>query len=534
MCKTTCFIFSLLLSFLAPVEEGVLDLRVTDVTGQTVRNIGITCGERCATAYTDDAGRARLRLPPEKRSDDWVFLQTLKGAGAQEWVLISPWDYRLNVPSFANKPDNIAVVTVARKGDRQLLSSGRAVETLTARIVRQLKAKLDREVSDAERQLVLKEQAESFGLTPQDVDAAIREWGRKAEDPYQQGLAALYERNFPKATELLTKSYEIRKAEKEKKENEFVDAAVFLGDALYAQGKFHEAIVKYREASAERPDDGTILNSLAKALLGAEDLDEAARTGKRAVSAKMAESGFGPRSPQLAGAKFELARVYFKQRNFKDAEAALKEALEINEQELGPQDASVEQCLRALAEVYWAMDRYDEGGKAASRANDIKNKLTRDKQERDLAEAKSELADKEKELGPENPALEPSVRKLAFAHFYLNQFAEAEPLFIRALALQEKINGREHPAIAVPVMDVARVYHSLKKYPEAEAAWKRALAILEKVVEPDHYRLIKPLKGYWLTLLEMGREAEAKAVQERIQAIEKKYPGYGDAEKKAA
>src|SRR5262249_17110539 len=163
-----------------------------------------------------------------------------------------------------------------------LLNSGRAVETLTARIVRQLKAKLEREVSDAERQLVLKEQAESFGLTPQDVDAAIREWGRKAEDPYQQGLAALYERNF------------------------------------------------------------------------------------------------------------------------KDAEAAVKEALEINEQELGPQDASVEQCLRALAEVYRATDRYDEAGKVESRANDINNKLTRDEQERDLAEAKSELADKEKEFDPEN------------------------------------------------------------------------------------------------------------------------------------
>ncbi len=70
MRKTTSFIFFLLLSFLTPVEEGVLDLRVTDVTGQTVRNIGITFGERCATAYTDDAGRGRLRLPPEKRSEE--------------------------------------------------------------------------------------------------------------------------------------------------------------------------------------------------------------------------------------------------------------------------------------------------------------------------------------------------------------------------------------------------------------------------------------------------------------------------------
>lgn len=534
MFKTIGLVLFLLFLFLSPVEEGVLELRVTDVTGQTVRNIGITCGERCATAYSDDAGRARLKLPPEKRSDDWVFLQTLKGTGGQDWVLISPWDFRLNVPSFANKPDNIAVVTVARKGDRQLLSSGRAVETLTARIVRQLKAKLEREVSDAERQLVLKEQAESFGLTPQDVDVAIREWGRKAEDPYQQGLAALYEQDYPKATELLTKSYEIRKAEKEKRENEFVDVALFLGDALNAQGKFREAVVKFKEASAERPTDGAILNQLAIALLGAEEVDEAERTHRKAVSAKMAESGFGPRSPQLAGAQYELARLNFRQRKFKEAEALLKEALEINEQELGPQDENVEKCLRSLAEVYWAMDRYDEAGKVASRANEIKNKLTRDRQERDLVEAKAELASKEKELGPENPALEPSVRKLAFAHFYLFQLSEAEPLFIRALALQEKANGREHPAIAVSVMDVARVYHSLKKYPEAEAAWKRALAILEKVVEPDHYRLLKPLQGYWITLLDMGREAEAKQVEERIKAIEKKYPGYGDARKKAA
>jgi tetratricopeptide (TPR) repeat protein len=534
MNRSVGIVFLLLFSFLTPVEEGILDLRVTDVTGQTLRNIGVTCGERCATAYSDDAGLARLKLPPEKRSDDWVSLQVMRGSGGQDWVLISPWDYRLNVPSFVNKPDNIAVITVARKGDRQILSSGRAVETLTARIVKQLKAKLEREVSDEERHLVLKQQAESFGLTPQDVDTAIREWGRKAEDPYHQGLAALYERNYPRATELLTKSYDIRKAEKEEKESEFVDAALFLGDALYAQGKFREAVVKYQEASAERPTDGVILNSLAKALLGAEDLDEAARAGRRAVSAKMADSGFGPRSPQLAGAQFELARVYFRQQKFMEAEALLKESLEINEQELGPQDASVEACLRALAEVYWATNRYDEGGKMASRANDIKNKLTRDKQERDLDDAKMELAGKEKELGRDNDALEPSIRKLAFAYFYLNQYAEAEPLFQRALALKEKTAGRDHPAVVVPVMDLARVYHYLRKYPDAEVAWKRALAILEKVVEADHYRLLKPLKGYWLTLLEMGRKDEANAVQQRIRAIEKKYPDYGDARQKAA
>lgn len=534
MCASIGLVLSLILWGMPPAEEGVLDLRVVDVTGRTVRNVGITCGERCATGYSDDAGRTRLKLPPDKRSDDWVMLQVVGNSSGQDWVLISPWDFRLNVPSFANKPDNIAVITIARKGDRQLLSSGRAVETLTARIVKQVKAKLDREVSDQERQLVLKEQAESFGLMPQDVDAAIREWGQKAEDPYQQGLAALYERNYPRATELLTKSYEIRKAEKEKTRAEFIDAALFLGDSLYAQRKFREAAGKYQEASAERPTDGVILNSLAMALLGAEELEEAERASLRSVSAKLADTGFGPRSPQLAGAQYQLARVYYREGKFAEAEASLKEALEINEQQLGPEDASVENCLRAYVEVLLATKRYDEANAMRLRADNIKNKLTRDQRERDLAAAKAELAAKEKDASPDSPSLEPSVRKLAFAYFYLTQYAQAEPLFRRALALQEKADGADHPAVAVSVMDLARVCQALERYPEAEMLWKRALGILEKVVEPDHYRLLKPLQGYRGVLIKLGREAEAKAVDVRIQTIEKKYPDYSNAQKKAS
>lgn len=534
MLRTTGFLLLLLWSLIIPIEEGVLELRVTDVTGQVIRNLGITCGAQCSTAYSDDAGRARLKLPPEKRSDDWVFLEVVKGSGNGEWVLISPWDFRLNVPSFANKPENIAVVTIARKGDRQLLSSGRAVETMTARIVKQLKVKLEREVSDEERRLVLQQQADSFGLTPQEVDTAIREWGRKAEDPYQQGLAALYEKNYPRAVELLTRSYDLRKAEMEQKINEFVDATVFLGDALYAQSKFREAAAKYEEASSKRPTDGVILNSLAMALFAAGDLQAAERAGERAVSAKMSDRGFGPRSPQLAGAQFELARIYFEQRKYPQAETLLKQALEINEQQLGPQDASVENCLRAYARVLYAMKRYEEGQKAEIRANEIKNKLTRDKLERDLINAQADFAAREQELGAEAPALEPSVRKLAFAYFYLQKYAEAEPLFQRALALKEKALGLEHPDVADSVMDLARVYQRLQKFPQAEAACLRALAILEKVVEKDHFRLLPPLRGLAEIYGGTDRLPELKTMEERIRAIEKKYPQYNQSNKRAS
>ena len=42
--------------------------------------------------------------------------------------------------------------------------------------------------------------AKQYGLQPEDLDKAIRAWGAKTTDPYDAGLAALYERNYDKAT----------------------------------------------------------------------------------------------------------------------------------------------------------------------------------------------------------------------------------------------------------------------------------------------------------------------------------------------
>ena len=277
-----------------------------------------------------------------------------------------------------------------------------------------------------------------------------------------------------------------------------------------------------------------ILNLLAMALFAAEDLNEAERASQKAVSAKMGERGFGPRSPQLAAAQFDQARIYYEHGKYEDAETSLKQALEINEQELGPQDADVGNCLQAYVLVLRAMRRDEEANVMEMRAKAIKNKLTQDQQQKDLIAAQAELASREKELGAENPALEPPVRKLAFAYFYLSQYAAAEPLFQRALTLNEKALGHDHPSVAISVMDLARVYQSAQKYPEAEARWKRALALLEKVVEPDHYRLLKPLKGYAELLDRTGRRDEWKVITDRIKTIEKKYPEYGDARKKAS
>jgi hypothetical protein len=125
----------LLLGILPSVEEGYLELFVKDATGKLLRDVDVGCKEKCSVAVSDSRGRARLKLPPQLHSDDWVSLQIVKRAGGPNWTLISPWDDRLNIPSFANKTENNTTVVVVRKGDKQILKSGVALQALAERCV---------------------------------------------------------------------------------------------------------------------------------------------------------------------------------------------------------------------------------------------------------------------------------------------------------------------------------------------------------------------------------------------------------------
>src|SRR5262245_37184730 len=223
--------FAALRPFGLPVEEHILVLFMTNTAEEQISDITVTCKGDCSQTSAVQ-GRVRLKLPPQARPGEWVTLQIIKHAGGRDWVLISPWDSRVIIPPFENKADNAVPVVVARKGDKQMLSSGKAIESLVARVLKEVVPKLDKQISEEERRLVLKLQAEVVGLTPEEVDAAIREWGKKAQDPYQQGLAALYEKNYPESTKLLTQSFQVRKEAAQKAVNEYADVSFFLGRSL--------------------------------------------------------------------------------------------------------------------------------------------------------------------------------------------------------------------------------------------------------------------------------------------------------------
>jgi tetratricopeptide (TPR) repeat protein len=317
-------------------EEGVMVIHATNAEDEPVAGVVLSNkGDGTRSAPTDGAGVTRMDLSKATKPGDWVHLQMMKGTeGNENWILISPWDGRVQVPLFDNKADRFVSVVVAQRFDKRLLANTKALSAMAAAAVSELGPKATGEtITEEQRPAVLEDIAKRYGLGSEEVDKAIRAWGEKAKDPYEKGLAALYERNYPLATEQLSKSLEIRESELEKKKAEVVDAAFFLGQSLYEEGKYQESANAYRKASALRPDDATIINNLGASLAGAGRYAEAEPLYKRSLATR--EKSLGPDHPDVAQSLNNLADLYRSQGKYIQAEPLYKRALAVFEKSLG-------------------------------------------------------------------------------------------------------------------------------------------------------------------------------------------------------
>jgi tetratricopeptide (TPR) repeat protein len=86
------------------------------------------------------------------------------------------------------------------------------------------------------------------------------------------------------------------------------------------------------------------------------------------------------------------------------------------------------------------------------------------------------------------------MNSLAALYRRQGRFAEAEPLFRRALAIYEKAAGPEHPAAATLLSNLGQVLKVEGRYDEAEPLIRRLLAIHEKAQGKDHPDTARSLK----------------------------------------
>ena len=138
---------------------------------------------------------------------------------------------------------------------------------------------------------------------------------------------------------------------------------------------------------------------------------------------------------------------------------------------------------------------------------------------------KRALAIREKALGPDHPDVGTSLNNLAGLYRAQGRYAEAEPLYKRGLAITEKALGPDHPDVGTSLNNLAVLYQRQGRYAEAEPLYKRGLAIREKALGPDHPDVGTSLNNLAALYHAQGRYAEAEPLYKRALAISEKALG---------
>ncbi len=121
-----------------------------------------------------------------------------------------------------------------------------------------------------------------------------------------------------------------------------------------------------------------------------------------------------------------------------------------------------------------------------------------------------------------------AARMLNQAGEYLNeraQYADAGPLFRRALAIREKVFGIEHASVASSLNNLAGLYYNLGKYAEAESIWNRALTITENAFGNEDMRVATLLNNLAELYTKQGRYVQAEPLYHQSLAIYRKTLG---------
>ena len=138
---------------------------------------------------------------------------------------------------------------------------------------------------------------------------------------------------------------------------------------------------------------------------------------------------------------------------------------------------------------------------------------------------KRALAIKKQVVGENHPEYADSLNGLAVLYDSRGDFAKAELLYQQALLIQKKVLGENHPSYAVGLDNLAGLYWSMGEYARAEPLYQRALAIKKQALGENHPHYAGSLGNLALLYASMGKYAKAESLYQQVLAIKKKTLG---------
>ncbi len=248
--------------------------------------------------------------------------------------------------------------------------------------------------------------------------------------------------------------------------------------AAFARGEIAEQEVRWQDA-VEHYTRAAQLDPCFENLIGAqkltydiEDYDSSLSFGLDAQKAAIKEHG--EKSEQYANILNNLASVYLMQKQYKEAEWLLKDALKISQDIFGKKSPEVAISLNNLGGMYQEQKQYRKATHFFRRALNIHKEA----------------------VGIKHFFTATALNNLGGAYRSLGEFKKATPLFKQALKIRKEVLGVNHPNIANSYNSLGGLYADQGQYKKAEPFIRPALEIYEATFGPNHPRTKEAKNNY--------------------------------------
>ncbi|HEX7979154.1 MAG TPA: serine/threonine-protein kinase [Gemmatimonadaceae bacterium] len=277
---------------------------------------------------------------------------------------------------------------------------------------------------------------------------------------------------------------------------------------------------------------GRMLNTVGRAYAALGLYEEARTQLDDALATRM--SAEGATSLPVAETELELAGVTHAHGDLTAAEGHYRRALAIRESLLGPEHPLVARVVHGIGALRADQGRLDEAETEYRRALRIDERARADSTDmaKDLTGLTSVLwhrkqyaqaetlmkriiAIQEQHLGPDHADVAASLNNLAIQYWATGRYADALPLYERVRKTFERTLDPLHPNLAIAYSNLAETYWKLGRLAEAESLFHHALAMKEKRLTPGNSSLAYTLHSMAGLLRDERKLPEAEAAYRR-------------------
>ena len=194
-----------------------------------------------------------------------------------------------------------------------------------------------------------------------------------------------------------------------------------------------------------------------------------------------------------------IGRAYTAQARYSEAEAAYRQALQIDKTVLGQHHPAYATDLDDLASLYVAMGHNEQADGLYQQALTIEKET----------------------VGENDPLYATTLCNLGDLYRYMGRYRQAEPLYQHSLSVRKRTLGETHPDYARSLDRLAALYDSMGRYSQAEPLYKQAIAIRKQALGEQTADYARSLNNLALLYKEMARYKESEALYQQAMAIRK-------------